>query len=109
MGRRLLLDTDVLIDYLRERPESVQFVETLESRAVLSVITVAELYAGVRDGQERAELESFVQRSVLIDLDEQICTAAGLLLRQYRKSHGVGLADALIAATVQSQHARLAS
>jgi len=52
MGRRLLIDTDVLIDYLRNRPESVQFVEALETRAVLSVITVAELYAGVRDGKE---------------------------------------------------------
>lgn len=109
MAERFLVDTDVLIDYLRNLPQAVKFIENMDDRPSFSTITVAELYAGVRDGQERIRLEAFIQKSVLIDIDELICTQAGLLLRQYRKSHGLGLADALIAASVQSQSAGLAS
>jgi predicted nucleic acid-binding protein len=35
----------------------------------------------------------------IIDVDEQIARKAGEYLNQYRKSHGMELADALIAAT----------
>ena len=53
-----LIDTDVLIDYLRGRPEAVVYLESLTDRLLISAITVAELYAGVREGVERYALES---------------------------------------------------
>jgi len=56
----LLLDTDVLIDYLREKKEAVDYVDNLTEPLFLSVITVAELYAGVRDGAERTKLDTFI-------------------------------------------------
>jgi predicted nucleic acid-binding protein len=79
----------------------------LTHRPVVSVITAAELFAGVREGAERKEIEQFLHCTVLIDVDEQIAVQAGLMLRQYRKSHGVGLADALIAAPAEAEHARM--
>ena len=54
IAERLLLDTDVLIDYLRERMEAVRYLESLDSLLFISVITVAELYSGVRDGAPRS-------------------------------------------------------
>src|SRR6266542_4149176 len=98
MAERLLIDTDILIDYNRKRAPAADFLKNLSGRPVLSAITVAELYAGVREGPERDALDAFVRRSVVIDVDSQISLRAGLLLRQYRASHGVGLADAFIAA-----------
>jgi hypothetical protein len=71
------------------------------------VVTVAELFSGVREGAERNEIESFLFRSVLIEIDEQICVRAGLILRQFRKSHGTGLADAIIAASAENMNATL--
>jgi predicted nucleic acid-binding protein len=109
MADRLLLDTNVLIDFFRKRPQAVQFMESLRSRPMLSVVTIAELFAGVRDGEERVEVELFLNRSIVIDLNEQIATRAGLLLRQFRKSHGVGLGDALISATAETEGARVVS
>jgi predicted nucleic acid-binding protein len=105
MPERYLIDTDVLIDYSRRHPKAMEFMRALDSRPVVSAITVAELYAGVRDGRERAELDLFVTRSVVVDVDVQASVVAGLWLRQYRRSHGVGLADALIAAAAQSDGA----
>jgi predicted nucleic acid-binding protein len=106
---RILIDTSILIDHFRKRPEAMNFIANLSGRPIVSVITVAELFAGVRQGQERREIESFLSRSVLIDVDEQIGIRAGLILRQYRKSHGVGLADALIAASAEADSARVAT
>lgn len=104
---RYLLDTNVLVDFFRYRPEAVNFVDSLRQRPVVSVVTITELFAGVREGTERTDVERFLMRSVHIDVDEQIATRAGLMLRQYRRSHGVGLADALIAATVEAEQATL--
>ncbi len=57
----LLIDTDVLIDYLRDYPAAVSYVEAQQERFLVSVVTVAELYAGVREGEERARLEQFLR------------------------------------------------
>jgi predicted nucleic acid-binding protein len=52
MAASLLLDTDVLIDYLRARPKAVTYVENLTEALLISAITLAELYAGVREDPE---------------------------------------------------------
>ncbi len=107
MPQRLLLDTDVLIDYLRGRPEAVDYLEALTPALLVSAVTVAELCAGVRDGDERSILDEFVQSFDVIPLEKQIAVTAGLIRRDYGKSHGTGLADAIIAATAQIQNADL--
>lgn len=99
----VILDTDVVIDYLRSKPAAIAFVDGLASKPMLSVITVAELYRGVRDGQERVDLDDLVAQSRVLLLDLPAAVAGGLYQRQYGKSHGVGLADAMIAA-VAEQH-----
>jgi predicted nucleic acid-binding protein len=68
---------------------------------------VAERSAGVRDGSERQALESFVAAFQVVAADEAIARRGGLYRRDYGKSHGVGLADALIAATAEERSATL--
>lgn len=103
----LLIDTGVIIDYLRGRAEAVNYLETLANPTLISMITVAELYSGVRDGQERAALDAFVAVFTLVAVDENIAVQGGLYRRDYGKSQGVGLADALIAATAEANGATL--
>jgi predicted nucleic acid-binding protein len=93
-----LIDTDVLIDYLRNRPEAVAFLEGADQPLATTAITVAELYAGVREGQERHSLDAFLAVFVVLGLERQTAVQAGLWRRQYSPGHGTGLADALIAA-----------
>ncbi len=103
----LLIDTDVLVDYLRGRSEAVNYLDNLSAPLFLSVITVAELYAGVRNGQERKQLDSFINAFGIIPLDDTIAITGGLYRRDYGKSHGTGLADALIAATAMTRQLTL--
>jgi predicted nucleic acid-binding protein len=96
-----LLDTDILIDFLRGRAQARAFLGGYQGAAappVISVVSVAELWAGVRPGEERATgaLLSALRK---ISLSEAIALAAGDMLRTYRRSHGTELGDALIAAT----------
>lgn len=107
MAEPLLIDTDVLIDYLRGHADAVAYLENLTEPVLMSVVTLAELYAGVREGKEREALDNFITVFDLVMVDQEIAKADGLFRRDYHKSHNVGLADALIAATAESRQATL--
>ena len=107
MSEFLLIDTDVVIDYLRGQVDAVEYIENLTNPLFLSIITVAELYSGVREGQERKALEGFISAFEVLTIDEPVAVQGGLYRRDYRKSHSVGLADALIAATAEAKGATL--
>ncbi len=109
MSRPLLLDSDVLIEYLRLKPQAVAYVEALPTVPLLSVITAAELFSGVRDGQERNQLETLIAAAQVLPVTELIARQAGLFRRQYRQSHRPELADMLIAATALVHSATLAT
>jgi predicted nucleic acid-binding protein len=105
----LVIDTDVLIDYLRDQPDAVAFLERSERPLAASAVTIAELYAGVREGEDRHRLDAFVSAFEALPLDKGSAVQAGLWRRQYGRSHGTGLADALIAASVEEAGATLAT
>ena len=52
---KLLFDTDVLIEYLRGSTKAKDFIDTIKEDVYMSSITMAELYAGVRKGEEYNE------------------------------------------------------
>jgi predicted nucleic acid-binding protein len=107
MAERLLLDTDVLIDYLRGEPEAIYFLEHLEDPLLLSAISVAELFTWARPGKEMPALQDFLAAFDIIPIDQEVARQGGLFRGTYGPSHGSGLADALIAATAQIQGATL--
>jgi predicted nucleic acid-binding protein len=96
-----LVDTDVLIDYLRGHAEAVEFVEAHSSDACVSAMNVAELYQGVRNGKERAQLAKTLSALTVLPITPEIAELGGLHSRDFRASHGCGLADCLIAATAE--------
>ena len=55
-----LLDTSVIIAYLRHRPGIVDYVSNLDSELVSSYICIAELYEGVYKSSNRESAESAV-------------------------------------------------
>ncbi|MCF8037984.1 MAG: PIN domain-containing protein [Desulfohalobiaceae bacterium] len=61
-----------------------------------------ELMIGCRDKVEFAVIERFMMRFQVIKLNELISDIGVELLRRYRLSHGLLIADALIAATAMS-------
>ncbi len=108
MTTLLLIDTDIIIDYLRGFQQAATYLEKINPAAI-SVITVAELYARVKGKQEEHTLENFISLFEILSLSGPIAQLGGIYRRDYGKSHGTGLADALIAATATVHHAKLAS
>ncbi len=60
----LLLDTDIIIDFLLGQETAVKFNEKTVVKVVchISTLTIEELYVGVRDGEEYGALERFLQK-----------------------------------------------
>jgi predicted nucleic acid-binding protein len=107
MGKPIIVDTDVMIDYLRGRNQAIALIREYADRIVLSPIVVAELYAGVKGAGEEEILDELVSLFRVIEVTSEVARAGGLFKRDYGRSHGVSLADAIIAATVQSEIAEL--
>jgi predicted nucleic acid-binding protein len=107
MPHPILIDTDVLIDFLRGHDKAVAFVNEFSSRIILSPIVVAELYAGVKGNDELKVLEDFISLFRIVPLTAEIAKIGGLYKRDFGKSHGVGLADAILAATADKEKAEL--
>ena len=107
MTNSILLDTDVLVDFLRGHSKALAFVNAQSDRIILSSIVVAELFAGVRGDAEQVVLEDFISLFRVIPVDAEIAKTGGLYKRDYARSHGVGLADSILAATAESENAEL--
>ena len=107
MPNTLLVDTDVLIDFLRGYNKAISFIKKFSSQIILSPIVVAELFAGVRGDNELAILDNFVSHFRVIPITSEIAKVGGLYKRDFGKSHGVGLADAILAATAEKEKAEL--
>jgi predicted nucleic acid-binding protein len=79
----LLIDTDVLIDYLRGDPRALAYLRGTGATFAVSCLTLAELYVGIRDGAEReaiAKLEALLEP---IEVDRDIAIQGGLFRRDY--------------------------
>ena len=97
----VLIDTDILIDYLRGQPDAVSIIESNINLACISVLTEAELYQGVRECAERNKLEKTISAFTIIPLTLEIAEHGCIFSRDYKKSHGCGLADCMISATAE--------
>ena len=107
MQHEPLVDTDVWIDYLRGYPQAIKCVKQLPERVWISAVSVAELHVGVREGTEREALTQLLSTLKVVDVNAVIATRGGLLRRDYGRSHGVGLNDALIGATALEMQLQL--
>lgn len=104
-----LVDTSVLVDYLRGHPRAAEILEAERADGPLlaSEITRLELLAGMRPREERAT-RSLLSVLVWHPVDEAIAEEAGALGRRWLPSHRtIDSADLAIAATVLRTGSRL--
>ena len=107
MSEKILLDTDVLIDFLRGNRKAIDFIDKFSSHIILSPIVIAELYAGVKGANELSVLDNFISLFRIVSITSEIAKAGGLYKRDFGGSHGVSLADAILAATADKEKAKL--
>jgi predicted nucleic acid-binding protein len=97
----VLIDTDIAIDYLRGDSAVTPFLHHLwqDGQASLSVLSIYELTAGMRD-KEKVATRNFIDACTPVDVTQDVTFKGGELYRKYR-AKGITLApiDCLIAAT----------
>jgi predicted nucleic acid-binding protein len=102
----VLLDSDVIIEVLRQRnPEVLQgWVGLADSReaVICSPISVAEVFHGMR-AREKDAIDRIFSSLICLPVDQGIGRRAADYLRLFHASHALALGDALIAATA-SRH-----
>lgn len=96
----MIIDTDVMIWFLRGNQRAVDFVVEAMPFSI-SVVTYMELVRGMRDKRELAKMKkAFVDMGIeILPLTERISLRASDYVETYSLSHSMDLADALIAAT----------
>jgi predicted nucleic acid-binding protein len=100
----VLLDSDIVIEILRGSTSIAESLAATETRGIPTyccAITWAEVGAGVRPGEE-AVTEAFLQARGDVVIDAATGRRAGGYLARYARSHGVEIADALVAAAAST-------
>lgn len=107
----VIVDTDILIDVGRGDETAIVYLESLERSKglVVSAVTYMELIIGCENKGEQQAVKRFVRQFEVIALSEAITEKAVKLLLEYRLSHGLLIADALIAATAIERNMPLVS
>ena len=106
----VLVDSDILMEVSRGKDPEVlaRWTELSRSEDVIlySPVTLAELWTGARPREHEAITNLFAAL-LCAPIDRETGRMAGDYLRHYRKSHGLELGDALIAAGAVLHHAEL--
>lgn len=106
-----IVDTDILIDVGRQVEKGVRYLARLEESGpvAISMVSQMELIVGCRNKEELERLTRFLTRFAILPVDEAVSNLAVSLLKTYRLSHGLLIADAFIAATAISLSASFSS
>ena len=106
------VDTDILIDFYRNHQPSIDFLDyyySMDEILAISSITQMELYIGCRNKRELTETVKFLKQYEVVHFSRSISEKTVKLIREYNLSHGLLMADAIIAATVLVSEGQLFS
>jgi len=97
---KYLLDSDVIIEWLRGNQAVVEWLAARDAAGdflAWTPVSIAEVYAGVRPREEFiiADLQRVLH---CVEIDERVGRKAGSYRLVFGRSHGVEIADALLAA-----------
>lgn len=105
-----LLDTSVLVPILRKNEVALTWFEARAGDDPrMSVVSLTELYLGVRRQREERDLLELERRVRPLPVDPDIAVRAGVFVRLYGPGHSVEVPDALIAATAEHHGLELAT
>ena len=105
--KRVFVDSNYLIDYLRRHAYTKHLIEKIQSRqieAYISVVTVLELYVGAllsnNHSKRFEDVETLLSWFQIVDVNKEIMLAAAKINVDLRKRGlMVGIQDILIAAS----------
>lgn len=90
----IFLDTCLLIDYSKDKVA----IDLTQEYCISSIVRL-EFKAGALDKRELKKINRVLSLIKLLDTDQSILELADILVEKYCLSHGMGIYDAIIAAT----------
>lgn len=103
----ILLDSNILIDILKGREQTIRTVESFSGNLFISAASAMELYYGAFNKAENKKIERFLFLFEIVQIDEEISKLAVTLVNKYAQSHTLDIPDVLIAATAIVHHYQL--
>ncbi len=96
-----IIDSDILIDVGRNDENAINRIKEEEKKSILAIsaATQLELIVGCRNKTELNHLEKFLEGFEIVSLNFEITQRAIELLKEYRLSYGLLIANSIIAAT----------
>ena len=116
-SNRTIIDTDILIDFLRNRKEAVTLVTQLEEKKTLlstTTINAFELYYGAHKSKKFTQTlqatKKLLDRLVILPLTPRSAQKAGHIYADLElKGHPIGLRDTFIAAIALTRRCSIAT
>lgn len=106
-----LTDTNILIDDARGVAAATAFIATLVAggELIVSAVSAIELVQGCKNAAALAQVQQFLQRATVLHVDTPTSRRALHLMETYFLSHGLLMANALIAATALEHNLALST
>ena len=96
----LILDSDVMIDLLRQYSPALDWLESLDDEEIiLPGFVVMELIQGCDNKTEQDKVSKVLNSLKIVWPSPESCSTALTLFSRYHLSHNIGLLDALIGQT----------
>ena len=105
---KVLLDSDVVINILKKKEETLKKLQVLKGCAFyISPIVIAEVYAGARP-KEIEQIEELFSFFTVVDVCADTGRISGKYANRYKKAYnGISLEDYIIAATAKHHNLSL--
>lgn len=96
----IICDTNILIHAFNGDSRTIETLQSIGYENIaLSSVTVMELYQGMANKQELAQMKKKIKYFDIIQIDTISSKLAISLIEKYRLSNGLAIPDALIAAS----------
>ena len=95
----LMIDTDIVIDYLRHYKKSLDFINEHKNEIAISDFVEIELILGCRNKDEIRNLENFLKRFFTLKTNSEIIEMSIKVLKNHYLKNGIEAIDSIISAT----------
>jgi predicted nucleic acid-binding protein len=97
----ILLDSDVMIDLVREHSPAMNWFDSLDDGEILALsgFVVMELIQGCKNKTQQERLQRELAAYQMVWLSPEDCDKAFEVFTQYHLSHNAGLIDVLVGQT----------
>ena len=111
-NRRLLVDTSVIIDFLRKKKKAKSWLWKIKENytCFMSSITLFELLSGAKKDRHFEDVDKITKWIESIDFNDEIATIAASILRNLKAQNQViDYRNIFIAATAKHHHLTMAT